>query len=201
MKHDFLLKEYELNFEQYRYNDSRRWEIFKYLVTLASSAAVAIFVIYKYFHGTTEIFYWCLLSLCLIIYFASLLFNSLILQARLDCVTAMRQLNAIRGYLLEKEVPDFKNNQLYTSTDFPAVKFSNIHTTQLIETALISALFLTAAICSLTYIKNQTPVGLGWIIFAFIIARIGQILLSYKYLKDHGNSKSEGVVHGYIDAQ
>lgn len=141
MSNDFLYKEYELNYEQLRFYDSRQESIFQYLFTLASSAAAAQFAIYQFTKTATQGFYLCSVFLAGMVFIASLLLYAGMLQNRLYFVFTARQLNAIRGYLLKNDAPEFKDNQLYTSTNFPALKLSSVHTFQLVGAALISSAF------------------------------------------------------------
>jgi hypothetical protein len=72
------------------------------------------------FHGATGGFFRFAAILSGLVFIATLLLFLALLQNRLYFVYVARQLNAIRGYLMQVEAHDFKNNQMYTSTNFPA---------------------------------------------------------------------------------
>lgn len=141
MGHDYLLKEYELCFEQLRFYDQRNESILKYISSLASAAATAQFAIYQYLHSATVGFFRCQAFLSGLVFLATLLLGMAMLQNRLYFVFVARQLNAIRGYLMRVEAGGFKNNQLYTSTNFSALKPFSVHTFQLLGAVLISSTF------------------------------------------------------------
>jgi hypothetical protein len=124
----FLLKEYEMCFEQLRFYDSRSNDLLKYLFTLTSAVATALFAIYKLNQSFDDLFYALQAFLSVVVLIAALLLFLAMLQNRLYFVYTARQINAIRGYLLTTDSPQFKNNQLYTSTTFPALKPLSVHT-------------------------------------------------------------------------
>ena len=68
MGNEFLYKEYELNYEQQRFYDTRHANIFQYLFTLTSSVAVAQFAIYKFFQSPTLAFFKCHLFLSVVVF-------------------------------------------------------------------------------------------------------------------------------------
>jgi len=194
MGNEFLYKEYELNYEQLRFYDSRQSSIFQYLFTLTSSVAAAQFALYKFFQSPTLSFFKCQLFLSVIVFIATLLLFLSMLQNRLYFVFTARQLNAIRKYLLEKEVSEFKNNQLYTSTNFPAIKRTSIHTFQLIGASLISSMFAASSMYALLQSFGQQS-SLGWSIFVFTIILIAEILLGYSYLDRQGKKTADKAIH------
>jgi hypothetical protein len=146
MANEYLLKEYEFCFDQLRFYDTRQETLLKYLCTLTSVIATAEFAVYQLLHGATVDFLECEAVLCGLVFIATLLLLLAMVQNRLYFVFVARQLNAIRGYLMEVAADGFKKNQLYTSTNFPALKPLSVHTFQLVGAALISSLFAGAAI-------------------------------------------------------
>jgi len=194
MKNEFLHKEYELNYEQLRFYDSRQSSIFRYLFTLTSSVATAQFALYKFFQTPTQSYFRCHLFLSSIVFIATLLLFLAMLQNRLYFVFTARQLNAIRGYLLEKEASEFQNNQLYTSVDFPAIKLSSVHTLQLVGASFISSMFAASAMYAFMPALKETP-SLGWSIFTFMIIVAAEIGFGYKYLDEQGKRTSDKAIH------
>lgn len=146
MAHEYLMKEYELCFEQLRFYDERYESILKYTFSLTSAVATAQFAIYKLMNGPTAGFFRCLVFLSGIVFVATLLLFMAMLQNRLYFVYVARQLNAIRAYLMRVDAGGFRNNQMYVSTNFPALKPFSVHSFQLLGTALISSAF--AGLCA-----------------------------------------------------
>jgi hypothetical protein len=195
MSNQYLLKEYELCFAQLRFYDERHDNLLKYLFSLTAAVATAQFAVYKLLEGPTFGFFACQAFLSTIVFIATLLLYLAMLQNRLYFVYTARQLNAIRGFLMFSEASEFKNNQLYTSTDFSAFKLSSVHTFQLIGAALISSLFagmssfaFYAAVCEVTTISA----GIGVAVIIGIMEIVGGI----KYLSDSGKKTADEAVHG-----
>lgn len=167
---DYLMKEYELCFEQLRFYDSRYSEMSKYLFTLTSAVATAQFAVFKFLQSATPAFFACQTVLSFIVFVATVLLYLAMLQNRLYFVFMARQINAIRGYLMATAAPDFKANQLYTCVDFPAFRFRSLHTAHLIGAALISSVF--AGIGSyglLSALSSPHAVSLGLAVFAIVV--------------------------------
>lgn len=194
MGNEFLYKEYELNYDQLRFYDSRQSSIFQYLFTLTSSVAAAQFALYRFFQSPTLSFFKCHLFLSVVVFIATSLLLLSMLQNRLYFVFTARQLNAIRKYLLEKEVPGFRDNQLYTSTTFPAIKRSSVHTFQLIGASLISSMFAASSMYALLPSFGQQA-SVGWSIFIFAIILLAEILLGYTYLYQQGKKTADKAIH------
>jgi len=132
MPHEYLLKEYELCFEQLRFYDKRHESILKYTFSLTSAVATAQFAIYKLLNGVPSTFFRCSLFLSGLVFVSTLLLLLEMLQNRLYFVYVARQLNAIRGYLMHAAAGGFNSNQMYTSTNFPALKLFSVHTFQIL---------------------------------------------------------------------
>ncbi|MFA4917182.1 MAG: hypothetical protein WC560_11015 [Syntrophales bacterium] len=195
MKNDYLLKEYELCFEQLRFYDNRHGTILQYLFSLTAAVATAQFAVYKFLAGPTRGFFACQAFLSGIVFIATLILFLTMLQNRLYFVHMARQLNAIRGYLMTTEASDFHGNQLYTSTDFPAIKASSVHTFQLLGAALISSLFAGASAYAIAPSIGTSPC-LGTAILVAVVVAIGEIWGGIRYLSDSGRETSDEAVHG-----
>lgn len=141
MANEYLIKEYELCFEQLRFYDERHEKILTYTFNLTAAAATAQFAIYKLLNGATAGFFAFAAILSGLIFVATLLLFMAQLQNRLYFVYVARQLNAIRGYLMNVDAIGFRNNQMFTNFDFPALKPFSVHTFTLIGSATISSLF------------------------------------------------------------
>ena len=141
----FLHKEYELCFEQLRFYDERQTNLLKYQVTLTSAVATAQYALLKLFNSLTHEFFLSLVFLSVIVLTGSLLIFLSMLQNRLYFVFMARQINAIRGFLTKHEAPMFTENQLYTKTDFSAIKPFSVHTYKLVGAAFITSLFAYSA--------------------------------------------------------
>ncbi len=194
VNNSFLLKEYEINFEQLSFYDSRQADTFKYFFTLTSAVVVAQFAIYK-LQGATEVFYACLLAMSSIVFVASVLLYTVMLQNRIYFVLISRHLNAIRGYFLKKEVPDFKENQLSISTDVAVIKSSSIHIIQLVGASLISSMFAVTIFYSLRGVFQEPPLEWEYLLLGFIIMVFCHIFFGCKYLNEHGKKKVDQTMH------
>lgn len=200
MSNEYLMKEYELCFEQLRYYDTRHSEILKYVFSLTSAVATAQFAVYKFLKSPTEEFFACQAFLSAVVFIATLLFFMAMLQNRLYFVYIARQLNAIRGFLMRTEAEDFKDNQLYTSTDFSALKPSSVHTFQLIGTALISSLFAGLSCFAISpALGNKKCIG-GAIAVTIIIA-LAEIVGGIKYLRNTDKRSADETIHGTNSAK
>jgi hypothetical protein len=194
MKHEYLLKEYELCFEQLRFYDERHESILKYIFSLTSAAATAQFAVYQLLHSATEDFFKFQSFLSGIVFFATLLLFLAMLQNRLYFVYIARQINAIRGYLMEVEAEHFRNNQLYTSTNFPALKPFSVHTFQLLGAALMSSLF--GGLCAYSIrpsvgCKPSVKIALGASLLVFAAEVGGGI----RYLFSSGRKTADEAIH------
>jgi hypothetical protein len=165
-EYEFLIKEYEMSFEQLRYYDSRNNDFLKYLFTLTTSVAAAQFAIYKLSNSIDERFLVSHAFLSAVVFIASLLLYLSMLRNRVYFTHFARQLNGIRGFLLEKNAPMYEN-QLYTSTDLSAFKTSSVHTFQMIGAALLCGLYAGSFIFALAY-QYRLPLIKGLITFALI---------------------------------
>src|SRR6266404_1353573 len=195
MAHEYLMKEYELCFEQLRFYDERHESILKYTFSFTSAVATAQFAVYKLSNGATESFFLCLLFLSGLVFLVTLLLVMEMLQNRLYFVYVARQLNAIRGYLMRVDAGGFKNNQMYTSTEFPALKPFSVYTFQLLGAALMSSVF--AGICAYAsrpaFGCGSTSVGMGsgTCILVFGAEAVGGMW----YLYSSGRKTAEQAIH------
>lgn len=195
MASEYLLKEYELCFEQLRYYDTRHGNILKYLFTLTSSVATAQFAVFKFLNGPTQGFFACQAFLSSIVFIATLLLFLSMVQNRVYFVYIARQLNAIRGHFMNNQPDGFSNNQLYTSTDFKALKPSSVHTFQLLGAALISSLFSGLSAYSI-YPALGKPHSFATAVVVFVVVATTEIIGSIKYLHNVGKNSADNTVHG-----
>jgi len=194
MAHEYLLKEYELCFEQLRFYDKRQESILKYMLSLTSAIATAQFAVYQLLRGATASFFGCIAILSGLVFIASLLLFVAMLQNRLYFVYTARQLNAIRGYLMEVAAEGFTKNQLYTSTDFPALKPFSVHTFILLGTALISSLFAGASGYAVRPSFGCKP-SLGIGVAAFLLVLAAEVAGGMKYLSVSGRKTADEAIH------
>ncbi|CAG1002461.1 hypothetical protein MTYP_03009 [Methylophilaceae bacterium] len=193
MSAEFLYKEYQLCFEQLRYYDTRHSDLLKYSFTLTSSIATAQFAVFQVLGSTSNSFY-AQVFLSLIVFMATLLLFLGMLSNRLYFVMVARQINAIRKYMLLTEAENFKDNQLYTSTNFPVFKLSSIHTLQLIGTALISSFFAGSALFGIQMIIwSQAHIWISGV--AVIVIGAAELILGFLYLNSTGKKTADEAVH------
>jgi hypothetical protein len=195
MSNEYLYKEYELSYKQLQFYDTRQSDILKYLFTLTSAVATAQFAVYKIILGFTQGFLACQAFLSIVVFVATLLLFMAMLENRLYFFYMARQLNAIRGYLMQTEAGDFHNNQLYTSTDFPALKPSSVHSFQLLGAALLSSLFAGLSVYALyPALGRQANALVSCIVF--ILVASAEILGGMKYLALSGRKTADQAIHG-----
>ncbi|MDD2468758.1 MAG: hypothetical protein PHI97_32695 [Desulfobulbus sp.] len=194
-KNDYLHKEYELCFAQLRYYDDRNASTLQYLFTLTSGVATAQFAVYKFLGGPSVGFFGCQTFLSCVVFVATLLLYLIMLQNRLYFVSMARQLNSIRGYLMATEASEFRGNQLYTSTDFPALKPSSVHTFQLLGAALLSSLFAGSSAYSFNPAMGyEASVGTSLLTFVAVLA--AEVVGGMKYLTSSKGRTADEVIHG-----
>ncbi len=192
----FLIKEYELCFEQLRFYDNRNDHLVKYLFTLTTSVATAQFAVYK-LNQTIDIhFYFLQTFLSVIVLIASVLLFLSMLQNRLYFVYIARQINAIRGFLLKVNSPEFKSNQLYISTNFPALKPFSVHTFHLLGSATLCGLYAGSCAYGLISISNTPANKLGFALCVFITITILLCIIGAVYLYKTGNKEADAAIHG-----
>jgi len=194
MVSEFLIKEYELCYEQLRYYDTRHSEILKYIYTISTASAAAIFAIFKLAAGATTQFHAYQAFLTTIVYIATLLLFATMLQNRLYFVYIARQINAIRGYMLTTDAENFKNNQLYISTDFPALKPSSVHTIQLLGVTLISSVFFGFSVYSVIAAAGADPT-IACAVLATLAMLAAEIWGGIKYLSDTKGKSADEAIH------
>ena len=195
MSNEYLMKEYELCFQQLRYYDDRNTNLLKYLFSLTSAIATAQFAVYKFLQGPSLDFFVCQAFLSSIVFISTLLLYLALLQNRLYFVYIARQLNAIRGYLMENEAPQFRNNQLYTSTDFPALKPGSVHTFQLLGAAFLSSLFAGISAYSFYPSVGKLPC-VATASLTFFLVLITEIIGGMVYLSSASKKSADHAIHG-----
>lgn len=194
MSNEYLMKEYELCFEQLRFYDERHSNILKYLFSLTSAVATAQFAVFKFLQGATPAFFVSQTFLSVVVFIATLLLYMTMLQNRLYFVYIARQINAIRGFLMATEARDF-HNQLYTATDFPALKPSSVHTFQLLGAALLSSLFAAvSAFAGCSAIGKGACIGPAALVF--VVVALAEVIGGIKYLSAAGTVPADLVIHG-----
>lgn len=124
----------------------------------------------------------------------SLLIFLSMLQNRLYFVFMARQINAIRGHLMKHEAPMFTENQLYTKTDFSAIKPFSVHTYKLIGAAFITALFVGSSTYAIFQLAgcNSSWCSVG---IVFLGVFLGLAIGGYFYLKTQGAKSADQAVH------
>jgi hypothetical protein len=194
MANDYLIKEYELCFKQLRFYDTRHENLLKYLCSITSAVATAQFAVYQLLHGATTQFLVCEGLLSGLVFIGTVLLFLAMLQNRLYFVFIARQLNAIRGYLMEVAADGFEKNQMYTSTNFPALKPLSVHTLQLLGAALISSLFAGASLYGIfgffTCNLNILIAGVTCL-FVFIVEAGGGMI----HLYFQGRKTADSAIH------
>lgn len=191
----FLLKEYELSYEQMRFYDTRHNDFMKYLFTLTSAVAAAQFAVFKFVQGPTSGFFLCQAFLGIVVFIATILLLLAMLQNRLYFVFIARQLNYIRSHYLDTEVKELDADKFFTSTDFPAFKPFSVHTYQLLGAALVSSLFAGVT----TYgCMEAADKSFSIIISLLVIVLVAftEIIYGITYLKKRSSQTADKAIHG-----
>jgi hypothetical protein len=194
MPNEYLIKEYELCFEQLRYYDNRSVDLFKYLFTLSSAVGTAQFAIFKFVKTPTAGFFGCQAFLTAVVFVVTLVLFLSLVQNRLYFVFIAKQINAIRSYFLKYEAVEFKENQLYTSTDFRAFKLLSVHTFQLFCAAFISSLFAGIA-CFSAYPAFGYKPNFKIALIVFLIILITETFAGFIYLLNSSDKSADEVIH------
>jgi hypothetical protein len=194
MANEYLMKEYELCFEQLRFYDTRQESLIKYLCSLTSAVATAQFAVYQLLHGaTTQFLGWEGILSGLVFIGTALLFLAM-LQNRLYFVFVARQLNAIRGYLMKVAAEGFEKNQMYTSTNFPALKPLSVHTFQLLGATLVSSLFAGASAYGLfSFLGCRLNIITAWV--AFLVVLVVEAGGGMLHLHFQGGKTADSAIH------
>lgn len=181
-KSEFLLKEYELCFQQLRFYDERHSDTLRYLFGLASAVATALLAVYKAIGGSGLGFYTYQALLSGVVFVAaSLLFVSM-LQNRIYFVKVARQINAIRKYMLATEAPKFRDNQLYTSTEMRALQGSSTQVVELVGAGAMPAAFACMGVYSILAAAgcDECKIILG--VVAGVLTGVGAGVGAVRYL-------------------
>jgi hypothetical protein len=195
MTHEYLIKEYELSFEQLRFYDTRHESLLKYTFSLTSAVATAQFGVYQFLHGVTVAFFGLGAILSGLVFISTALLFLSMLQNRLYFVFVARQINAIRGYLMEVAAEGFNNNQMYTSTDFPALKPLSLQTLLIFLTALISSGFAGASAFAIRPAFGWEPrVAIG--IWTWALVLVVEVSGAVIYLRLAGGKRADEAIHG-----
>ena len=194
MPSEFLLKEYDLCFEQLRFYDTRQEELLKYLFTLTSATAAAQFAVLQFLGKPTTLFFASQGFLFLVVFTASVLLYLMMLQNRLYFVFIARQINAIRAHMLLTDAPAFTHNQLYTSTTFSAFKWSSVHSMQMLGAALISALFAAVSTYGVLHVLgSQCAIASSTLVCAAV--GVTEVVGGAIYLKQASKKKVDKAIH------
>lgn len=195
IKNTFLLKEYELCFEQLRFYDNRGSTLLKYLFTLTTSVATAQFAIYKLTKSFDANYFGCLSFLSLIVFISSLLLFMAMVQNRLYFVQIARQINSIRGFFANINPDDGFNNQLYTSTDFEAFKMKSVHTFQIIGAAILCGLYAGSFVFAILKDSALLMSITVWAIITTCLVILICSISAFLYLSIAGKKEADDAIH------
>lgn len=192
---EFLHKEYEMCYAQLRFYDNRQTNLMKFLFAITTSSAGGIFAVYKFFGAATKDFHTALCFFAFVVAIGAALLTLSMVQNRLYFVYIARQINSIRGFLLSSEAPDFKGNQLYTSSDFSAIKPFSIHTIQLLGSTILTSGFISVGSygCAKIASHNNTTCIL---LTTFFTSLVVMMLVFYFYLSKKGKKSADSAIHG-----
>lgn len=193
MKYEFLYREYQQCFEQLRFYDERQLSLLRYLFALVTAAVAGQFAVYKVVGDAGAQFFRCVAMLGALLLAATILVHIALVQNRLYFVFVARQINAIRRYLLAEESPSFRDNQLYTSTTFPAARFLSLHSYTLVCSAFLASLFCA----SIGYGLSNLAWGITslWVVnIAFFAPGLALFWGGYFYLNGFSSKSADRVI-------
>ena len=196
---DYLMKEYELCFEQLKYYDTRHTATLKYLVTLASAVATALFALYKYFGAPNPEYFILQALLAILVWVGSLLLHLSMVENRVYYVRIARQINMIRDFFLKSTAGEFRpRNQLWRSAEMPMFRFGSLHTHQLMGSVLTSSAFLGLLVYSILSAKgleNPFAAGILGTLVCFVLVFLGSaIYLSIESKKSVNKDSQTGKI-------
>ena len=194
MPSEFLLKEYDLCFEQLRFYDTRQEELLKYLFTMTSAIAAAQFAVLQFLGKPTQTFFAAQGFLSFVVFIASLLLYLMILQNRLYFVFIARQINAIRKYMLQTDAAAFMENQLYTSTSFSAFKWMSVHSFQILGAAMISSLFAAVSTFGILHAVEVSCTLISTVL-VWLVVIVSEVIGGAIYLKRKSAKDADTAVH------
>ena len=183
---NFLLKEYELCYEQLRYYDTRHSSTLKYLIALTSSMATAMFAIYKVLGALNNTFFIVMLLLSFVVFIGSIILYLMMLQNRVYFVLVAKQINSLRNYFCKK-CPGFEN-QLWISTAIYPFKLFSVHSFQMLGAIVVSSLFAAAGIHALYPMLGHEPNLKRTFVFLIVVV-LFLTLSGALYLVLQGNEK------------
>ncbi len=195
MDNAFLYKEYEECFTQLRFYDERQMGLVNFVLTLSSTAATLVFGFYKIFEKDISKFLLAQNILSLIIYISTTVIIAGMIQNRIYFTICAKQINAIRKYMLKTEVPDFKENQMYVSTNFRVFKFFSVQTLMILGVLVISVIYLGSfifSLCEIIGISNSLGKAFRFS-FIFMGLKLCMVIL---YFKIKSQSSADKAIHG-----
>jgi hypothetical protein len=178
---EYLLKEYELCFEQLQFYDERQESILKYLFGLTSAVATAHFAVYKLLRDTPVVFFTFQALVSGLVFIATLVLYLATLENRLYFVVAARQVNAIRKYFMASETDKpfgFHENRMWRNPDMPALHPSSVHAFVILGAALVSSLFAGASAYAIRPAHPSWTTGT----VTFIVVLASELVLGIRYL-------------------
>jgi hypothetical protein len=189
MGNDYLYKEYELCFNQLQYYDSRQVDLLNVSVT------GALFALYKFLHGTNQLYFQCQMTVSVVVFVGSVLLFFAMVQNRLYFVFTARQINSIRGYLITNEVLGFTNmNRMYLDKDLPAVQIRSVHMLLLAGAAFLAGVFVASFVFALMRLTENYPASWWLSVVVFILVEVVLIQSAIRYLNSQGKLDADKAI-------
>jgi len=198
MNNEFLYKEYEECFEQMRYYDDRQISLLKFSIILSSSIITAILAIDKIFPWNSSHFSLILVFLAFVVVSGNMLILFSMAVNRMYFVYPVRQVNAIRKFLMTAENPNFlPANQMYLTTEVYALKPFSLHSLIMLTVAMLSAIFFSIFIFSLLRLYEMKPLNLilKYSVIAGIIFFIVEIIIVSIYFISQKDKNCDQAIH------
>lgn len=192
---DFLGTEYQECLALIKYYDERYHALVKFAAGLSSSVPSVLLALYGLGGAAAERF-WTFAALVAGVGLLGLLSIYVVLvQVRLYFVYPARQVNAIRKFALEKEAPEFRDNQMYLDTSLRAFKWRSTHT--LLNAFVALQIGVLAGLCLFGILDGVAYTCRLWWSCAFGLSfSTITFFASALYLHRVGSSHADAAING-----
>lgn len=194
-ENQFLYKEYEECLNQSRFYDDRHSNFVKYVATISSSVGAILLALLRLYKDDIGSFLFAQSFICLIVFVCVFVILLCMIRNRLYSTFVFRQVNAIRKFLLQIDCPEFKDNQMYLSTNFPAFKFFSTQTLMIFGIAFVSSIYLAASAFSLSKLLGADNC-LQIAVWTLMLGLALELFFLWLYISIQGKKSADQAIHG-----
>jgi hypothetical protein len=193
---EFIKLEYEQCMSLLKYYDERHQSFVKFAAGLSSGVPALLLAIFQLGHDANQYFWQFTALISLVTAIGLLSIFTVLVQLRLYFVYPVRQVNALRRYMLEHVASDFHENQMYLDTNFSAFKWSSAHTLLNAFVALQIGLFVGLFTYSVEIVRTVTECRFAIAVVTASIVSMICFGLSAWYLYSKSKAHPDISVHG-----